>query len=125
MILFCVCLVHARKQGLGTPGATGVAFQAAYPITGKVLAADNRPLEGATISIQGKQTKVFTNADGAFQIIARDTNSVLLLVSFVGINLPKSNSIREKPNRLTSAGKQWKPVGRGGSEHRLSNLFIC
>jgi len=28
MILFCVCLAHARQQGLGTPVATGVALSA-------------------------------------------------------------------------------------------------
>jgi hypothetical protein len=114
MILFCVCLVHARQQGLGTPGATGVAFQAAYPITGKVLAADNRPLEGATISIQGKQTKVLTNADGAFQIIARDTNSVLL-VSFVGYQSAeiKFNRREAEPfnfgwKAMETSWKRWK-----------------
>jgi hypothetical protein len=83
MILFCVCLAHARQQGLGTPVATGVAFQAAYLITEKALrAADDIPLDGAKVSIKGQQNTVLTNAEGLFRILAGDSG--VLLISYVG-----------------------------------------
>jgi len=100
-ILFCVCLAHARQQGLGTPVATGVAFQSTYPLTGKVLSAvDNIPLEGATVGIQNKQTKVFTNADGAFRILASDTSGVLI-VSYIGYESTKINFNRREVGPFT------------------------
>ncbi|MFC6100325.1 SusC/RagA family TonB-linked outer membrane protein [Olivibacter domesticus] len=101
MILFCVCLAHARQQGLGTPVATGVAFQSSYAVTGKVMSvADRKPLEGATISVQGKQTKVLTNADGAFRIVTSDTSGVLL-VSFVGYQTAEINFNRREAGPFT------------------------
>jgi len=100
-ILFCVCLAHARQQGLGTPVATGVAFQNSYAVTGKILsAASNEPLDGATISIQGKQTKVLTNADGAFRILASDSSGVLL-ISFVGYQSTEINFNRREAGPFT------------------------
>jgi len=100
-ILFCVCLVHARQQGLGTPVATGVAFQNSYAVTGKILSANtNEPLDGATISIQGKQAKVLTNADGAFRILASDSSGVLL-ISFVGYQSAEINFNRREAGPFT------------------------
>ena len=100
-ILFCVCLAHARQQGLGTPVATGVAFQNSYAVTGKILSATtNEPLDGATISIQGKQAKVLTNADGAFRMLASDTSGVLL-ISFVGYQSAEINFNRREAGPFT------------------------
>ncbi|HWV73240.1 MAG TPA: SusC/RagA family TonB-linked outer membrane protein [Pseudosphingobacterium sp.] len=100
-ILFCVCLAHAGQRGVGNPAAAGVAFQNSYAVTGRILSATtNEPLDGATISIQGKQTKVLTNADGAFRIIARDTSGVLL-VSFVGYQAAEINFNRREAGPFT------------------------
>jgi len=98
-ILFCVCLAHAGQRGLAFPAAAGVAFQQAYPITGTVLSAtDNSPLEGATVSIQGKQLHGLTDVNGAFKVLTRDSIGALV-VSFVGY----------KPIKITFSRKETGP----------------
>jgi TonB-dependent starch-binding outer membrane protein SusC len=101
MILFCVCLAHAGQRGVGNPAAACVAFQNGYAVTGKVLSATtNEPLDGATISILGKQTKVLTNADGVFRILASDSSGVLL-ISFVGYQSTEINFNRREAGPFT------------------------
>lgn len=58
-------------------------------------AADNVPLEGAIVSILDRQTKVLTNADGIFRILASDSSGVLL-ISFVGYQSTEINFNRRE-----------------------------
>ncbi|MCL4639491.1 MAG: SusC/RagA family TonB-linked outer membrane protein [Olivibacter sp.] len=99
-VLFCVCLAHAR-QSSSPEAAHGVAFQKSYPITGTVLnAADDTPLDGATVSIKGKQNIVLTNADGKFRILATDSTSVLV-ISYVGYQTAEIPFTKSNNNPLT------------------------
>ncbi|WP_166670658.1 SusC/RagA family TonB-linked outer membrane protein [Olivibacter sp. XZL3] len=99
-VLFCVCLAHAR-QSSSPEAAHGVAFQKSYPITGRVLnAADDTPLDGATISIKGKQNTVLTNAEGKFRILATDSTGVLV-VSYVGYQTAEIPFTKRGSNPLT------------------------
>jgi TonB-dependent starch-binding outer membrane protein SusC len=101
MILFCVCLAHARQQGLGTPVATGVAFQNSYPLNGKVLSSEtNEPLEGATISVWKSNIKVLTDVDGAFRILVPDTGGILL-VRYIGYKIAEIPFSKENKGPLT------------------------
>ncbi|WP_130855206.1 SusC/RagA family TonB-linked outer membrane protein [Olivibacter jilunii] len=112
-VLFCVCLAHAR-QFSSPEAAHGVAFQSRYPITGMVLnAADDTPLDGATISIKGRQNTVLTNAEGKFRILATDSTGVLM-ISYVGYQtaeIPFTNSNNNPLTiRLESNGTQLEEV---------------
>ncbi|MEH6305577.1 SusC/RagA family TonB-linked outer membrane protein [Olivibacter sp. CPCC 100613] len=99
-VLFCVCLARARQSS--SPEADhGVAFQKSYPITGTVLnAADDTPLDGATISIKGRQNTVLTYAEGKFRILATDSTGVLV-ISYVGYQTAEIPFTKSNNNPLT------------------------
>lgn len=52
-------------------------------ITGKITDEKGVPLQGATVTIQGKKGAIVSNRDGNFSIMA-DPKSELLLISFTG-----------------------------------------
>ncbi|MDR1096627.1 MAG: TonB-dependent receptor [Tannerella sp.] len=58
-------------------------IQPSIPISGEVLDADNLPLPGVTVRVQGTTIGTATNVDGRFTLTVPDENSVLL-VSSVG-----------------------------------------
>jgi len=76
-------LVHAQKtpQIIYEQGGGGATTQQTS-VHGKVLAADNNPLSGVTVSVKGKQAATTTDDKGEFTIAA--TEGDVLVLSYVG-----------------------------------------
>lgn len=65
------------------------------PITGKVLGANNLPLEGVTVTVKGASKATTTNKDGQYSIIA--ASNAELIFSYVGYT-PKSELVNNRAN---------------------------
>src|SRR5688572_32023254 len=53
-------------------------------VSGKVTDQDNKPVAGATVSVQGSNIATQTNPDGSFSITVSNRNAELV-ISFVGL----------------------------------------
>ncbi|WEK37879.1 MAG: SusC/RagA family TonB-linked outer membrane protein [Candidatus Pseudobacter hemicellulosilyticus] len=69
----------AREARPAAPASRPAAF---FPITGKILTAEGRPLAGATISNLSSKQNFSSDANGRYRINANDGD--ILVVSYVG-----------------------------------------
>lgn len=58
-----------------------ILFAQQKTVTGKVLDADNKPIQGVTVGVKGTTTNVATDANGAFSIVVPSNQSVLKFTS--------------------------------------------
>lgn len=58
-----------------------ILFAQQKTVTGKVLDADNKPIQGVTVGVKGTTTNVATDANGAFSIVVPSSQSVLKFTS--------------------------------------------
>jgi TonB-linked SusC/RagA family outer membrane protein len=55
-------------------------------ITGKVTSSDGKPLQGASVTIQGSSRGITTDADGSFKVSVNDSDKVLVF-SYTGYTI--------------------------------------
>ena len=70
-------------------------FAQEIKISGKVIATDNSPLQGVTVTVAGTKNQTTTNADGMYSI-SMPNNAGELTFTYI-----KSRSITEKINGRT------------------------
>lgn len=87
-------------------------------LKGVVTDESGLPLEGASISVKGTGTGVSADAKGAFSIVVPDNSSMVLIVSFVGmenreINVKGMTSVKVSLKKMDMAQQEVIVVGYG------------
>lgn len=86
-ILNKMVIIKEKMQVPDRPIATPVLL---IEITGTVTDNDNRPLQGASVSLKGSGTGTTTDANGRFSL-SIPGNTGILVISFVGFNTQELN----------------------------------
>jgi TonB-linked SusC/RagA family outer membrane protein len=75
---------HVNTSGSQPVSAENVRFPVPVTLTGTVLTADGKPIEGVSVQIKGTQVGTTTNAEGRFELREVNKESPVLVISSVG-----------------------------------------
>lgn len=91
------------------------------PINGKITDENGTPLQGASVMIKGTTKGVNTDANGSFEILVPENSSMILVISFVGmeekeINVKGKTTVNVSINRVAAQQQDVVVVGYGSQK---------
>ena len=90
-------IVIKQKQVVNPPTVVVETPAADIPVKGRIKDENGEPLQGASVMIKGTAQGVNTDANGQFEIDVPENSSMILVISFVGMEQKEIN-VRGRTN---------------------------
>jgi TonB-dependent SusC/RagA subfamily outer membrane receptor len=97
-------IVIKQKQVVKPPTVVIETPAADLPVRGRITDENGEPLQGASVMIKGTTQGVNTDANGLFEINVPENSSMVLVISFVGMEQKEIN-VRDKTTVTVSIGR--------------------